>query len=98
MDRQDEQLLIQAINELAHGRALPDTVGFLKSLNGHLPIASSEKRVLFALNDYVTIYNKMQINEMNGKVFMYQSKDEGTKDALDGIKIEKVIFTMLYQM
>ena len=90
MERQDEPLLITAINELARGKVSIDSIAFLKSLEGTLQIPSTEKRVLFALNAYVAIYNKQQLALMPGASTKYMSIDNGAKVDLDMIIVEKV--------
>lgn len=83
-------MLIRAINELARGNVSVDTVAFLKSLEGHLPLPAKEKRVLFSTNDAVDIYNTQQLLNIAGKLFTYSSKDEGLKGNLAKLQVPQV--------
>jgi len=94
--RQDEPLLICAINELARGIVSENTIGFLQSLNGHLPDNPSKKRVLFSTNDAVDIHNSRQLHSLPGKLYSFLSKDEGLKVDLGKLQVPKVYIQTLH--
>ena len=88
--RQDEPMLITAVTELSRGAISEATHAFLKSLEGHLPVSAKEKRVLFSTNDAVTVYNQQQIHKLPGRMYTYTSRDEGLKEDLAKLPVQKV--------
>jgi len=82
--------LITAVNELAWGRASTATIAFLRSLQGSLDVPATEKRVLFALNVYISIYNKQQLALIPGTSVKFTSTDKGPKEELDRMIVERV--------
>lgn len=88
--RQDEPLLIQAINELSYGTPTPTTIAFLKSLEGRINVPAKDKRVLFSMNDYARLYNREEVMQLNGREYIYKSDDEGSSEHLRKMQVEGV--------
>ena len=88
--RQDEPMLITAINELARGFMSSTSEAFIRSLSGELAVPPKDKRVLFATNDSVDIYNMEKVSEMDGRLYTYTSKDAGLKSDLSRLHVPKV--------
>ena len=83
-------MLIQAINELAHGNPSTTTIAFLKSLEGRIEVPAQHKRVLFSMNEYANIYNQQQVGMLAGKVWIYTSVDKGAKQHLQKMQVDQV--------
>ena len=92
VQRQEEPLLITAVTELARGNLTPETEAFVKSLEGHVPVPQCQKRVLFATNDDVDMYNLQQIHDHRGKLHSYTASDTGSTHQVEALGVPKVCF------
>ena len=88
--RQEEKLLITAVNELAYGKPSAEIIAFINSLSGNLDIPPTDKRVLYSRNDYVTIHNKQELQRLPGESVTFNSDDTGPASQLAKMIVEKV--------
>ena len=90
--RQDERLLIEAVNDLANGAVAPDSTSaaFLVSLNKPLNVPANEKKVLFPHNKTAATYNLQQMTLWPGEKKVYRSVDKGLGNGLARINVAQV--------
>jgi hypothetical protein len=89
--RQDEALLITAVNELAVGKLSTQSTAFLQSLSRPLHAPPAKKHVLFADNAQSDDYNHIQLNLMEGEATTFLATDEGTEEDLAKVPVKKVL-------
>ena len=82
--RQDERMLVTAVNELAYGKLSQETVSFLQSLDRPLNVSPSTKKVLFNKNTDIDTYNKQQLALLDSPSKTYLAVDKG-----DRVKVAK---------
>ena len=82
--RQDERMLVTAVDELAYGKLSQETVSFLQSLDRPLKVSPSTKKVLFNKNTDVDTYNKQQLALLDSPSKTYLAVDYG-----DSAKVAK---------
>jgi len=75
--RQHEQALILAVNELCDGLPSKETIDFLKGLQRPLDVPEEEVTRLFGTNFDAQYINHVMLEDMEGDVVVYKSKDEG---------------------
>lgn len=88
--RQDERLLVTAVNELADGTVSQESTAFLLSLNRPLQVPPNKKKVLFPHNKTAAIYNLQQLALWEGEEQVFLSSDKGDSIGLERIKVAKV--------
>jgi hypothetical protein len=88
--RQDENLLIEATNELAWGRVSSTTIAFLKSLQRPLNTQAFKITHLCALNLEVDIYNAAMLSKVQTVSQKYTAEDSGDQAILNKMTVEKV--------
>ena len=91
--RQDEQLLVNAINELAHGTPTATTITFVRSLNTPLNVPPRDKKVLVSLNVIADIENAVELEKVNKPSVKFISTDSGNAVYLTKFKVQKVSVT-----
>lgn len=92
--RQDEPLLITTINQLSRGFLSNTSLTFIRSLDGYLSVPAKEKRVLFSTNDAVDIHNTLSLQNSQGRRYVYESKDDGSKALLKKMAAKEVANTL----
>jgi ATP-dependent DNA helicase PIF1 len=76
--RQNDPVLITAVNELERGVLSADTIGFVDSLSRELPPDAVENAVhLFARNIDADVFNYNKIQNCPGQLHVFPSVDEG---------------------
>lgn len=90
--RQDEPLLIRAVNELETGHVTPEIVQFLKELERPLSVDDSRDTVyLYGTNFEVDWHNSTQMQKLEGDQIIYRAVDSGTPGQLRRILAPKVL-------
>jgi len=74
--RQNEQVLINAVNKLCDGRPSSTTETFLRSLSRPLQYNHGLTR-LYGTNFDVEYVNQDNLEQMPGELFLLKAKDEG---------------------
>ncbi|KAK3100053.1 hypothetical protein FSP39_013962 [Pinctada imbricata] len=88
--RQDDPLLVKAVNELEQGTPSTETIAMMQSLARPLADEQREKAIhLFARNDDVLLYNYKKIQSEPGQLFVFKSSDDGDRHYLDKIPAPK---------
>ena len=95
MERQDDPLLITAVNEVSRGERGPETLAFIKSLDGYLDIPPHLKRVLFSTNLRSDVYNIQQLVPSKGKIVSYKGKDKGNTRHIKAPKVWDIKSTLV---
>jgi hypothetical protein len=89
--RQHEHDLIHAVNELCNGSPSDDTIQLLRSLDRPLDDSDSDSTKLYGTNFDVCYVNQMMLDEMDGEVSIFKSKDDGKVKLLRFMAVQKTI-------
>lgn len=88
--RQDEHLLIKAVNELALGCPSAESIAFIKSLDRPLNVSSDKKKVLVSQNILADINNSIELEKIDKPSMRYRAIDSGKKCLLTKLPVQKV--------
>ena len=88
--RQDEPLLITAINEMSLGKPSNSTKAFLRSLERPLSCQPKDKVALFPTNYMACLYNEETLFNFPGEEHEYVAVDSGEEKYLSKLAVDKV--------